>query len=72
MVHVKAPEEVLPNKKKQVKKKVNASIMQYTTTNHVQNNNIEELEPDIFQNNKGKILKNFTFNTNHLNSRFWM
>lgn len=71
MIHVKAPEEVLPEKKKQVKKKVNASIMQYTTTNNVQNNNIEELEPDIFQNNKGKNLKNCVFYTNHLDSKFW-
>lgn len=54
MIHVKIPEEVLPDKKKQVKRKNDANIMKYTTKiNNVQYGDDEDLEPDIFQNNKG-------------------
>lgn len=55
MIHVKQPKELLPDTKKQVKRKASKNILQYTSPNNSKNQEInDEKELNVFQNNNGK------------------
>lgn len=53
MIHVKPPENILPEKKKKGKRQAEDNILQYLEPNERLNEISEDL--DVFQNNKGII-----------------
>lgn len=65
---MKQPIELLPDTKKQVKRKTSTNILQYTTPNNSNNHEInDEKELNVFQNNNGK---HFSFLISILNYQY--